>query len=216
MGGFLRENRRWIIMAAVGTCLVAAPMVRWRSVHAASVDHSAALGDPPKAANPNPPATTPPPPTTGPATVEYHNDKQGVRLRYPSDWSPKADKDYVLKLVPDKHDDGRMITFDVPDLPPHLPGMITLGRMEKGYVDDLKKDHPGLKVEEATDESIPGGKGRLVRSTWVEKKEPKTDLGLLMMRGEHVYILAAQSPTAALDPVKAAFDVVAKSLQWAK
>jgi hypothetical protein len=203
-------------MAAVGACLVAAPMVRWRSAHAASVGHGAALGDPAKPANPKPPANPPPPPATGPATVEYKNDKEGVRLRYPSDWSPKADKDYVLKLVQEKHDGERIITFDVPDIPLHLPGMITLGRVEKGYVDDLKKDHPGLKVEEAMDQAIAGGKGRLVRSTWVEKKVPKTDLGLLMMRGEHVYILAAQSPTADLDPVKAAFDVVAKSLQWTK
>lgn len=216
MGGIRRGKRRWIIAAIAGACLIAAPMVHRRYAHAASVDQRGGLGDAPKPANPKPPAKTPPAPTTGPATVEYRNEKEGVRLQYPSDWSPKADKDYVLKLVSAKHDDGRMITFDVPNLPPHLPGMITLGRIEKGYLDDLKKDHPGLKVEETSDETIPGGKGRLVRTTWIEKKESRTDLGLLMMRGEHVYILAAQSETAEFDPVKAAFEVVARSLQWTK
>lgn len=218
MGGIRREQRVKLIAAGLGACLLAWPMACWPNVDANSVERPGGRADKGKTdkGKTEPPAATRPGPATAPATVEYRNEKQGIRLQYPSDWSPKEDKDYVLKLVPAGRDEGRRITFDVPDIPPHIPGMITLGRIEKGYLDDLKKDHPGLKVEESEDEAVPGGKGRLVRSTWAEKKDAKMDVALLMMRGEHVYILAADGNAATFDAVRATFDAIAKSLRWTK
>ncbi|MDB5292076.1 MAG: hypothetical protein JWL69_3317 [Phycisphaerales bacterium] len=213
MNGIFNAPRVKLIVAGIGACLLQAPMGCSPQVEGNSVQRPGAQADKPKA---NPPSATPPGPATAPGTVDYRNDKQGIRLQYPSDWSPKEDKDFVLKLVPGGHDEGRRITFDVPDIPPHIPGMITLGRIEKGYLDDLKKDHPGLKVEESEDAAVPGGKGRLVRSTWSDKKEAKSDVALLIMRGEHVYILAADTNTADFDAVKATFDAIAKSLRWTK
>lgn len=109
-----------------------------------------------------------------------------------------------------------MITFDVPNLPPHLPWMISLNKIEHGYVDDLRKSHPDLKIESAADHPVAGAKARLVRLTWAEGKATHTHLGLLMMHSNGVYLLSADADAPRLPATRQAFDRISSSIQWAK
>jgi hypothetical protein len=174
-----------------------------------------AAGSPPPAATTQPttqPAVLAPPP------VLYENRDRGIRLEYLGDWQRVTSADYVLRVVPAGQSGGEIeLTLDVPDLPPHLPGMIPLGLVEKGYLDDLKKNHTGLNVLGRSDHAVPGARARLARSTW-----PTADGGLwaedalVMVHGDRVYILRLTGPAAAVEAQRPAFDETARSIRWIK
>jgi hypothetical protein len=96
-------------------------------------------------ASAQPLTTSPAPPTASSEAASAPGKptewgEKGVRLKYPSDWRPKRSPDYELMLIPPgAAGDDRRITVDIPDLPPHLPWMIQMSRIEHDYVQDLKK-----------------------------------------------------------------------------
>lgn len=173
------------------------------------------------------PSTTPataaasnPAPSSAPAqtTVLYDDKKDGVQFQYTSEWVSKPDKDYVLQLVPAADPGGdRRILFDVPDLPPHFPGMIQLGLIENGYVGDLKETHKDAHTVSSADHPMQeGAKMRLVESSWTQDGKPYSNVALLMMHKDHVYILSCRSDPAHLAVTRADFDRAAASLHWTK
>jgi hypothetical protein len=154
-------------------------------------------------------------PSTAPALVDYQD--KGVHFQYPNNWKPKTDKDYELHLVPAAGDASRNVTFDIPDLPPHFSWMIQLSRIESGYVGDLKNKHPDLHVDSAADQAVNGGaKARLVQSSWKADGTTHTDIGLLMMRNDQVYILTCDADAKDLAATRADFDKIMASLRWDK
>jgi len=161
------------------------------------------------------PATAP---SAAPVTMlTFEHKDTGLHAQYPSTWKSVKDKDYELKLVPADGSSGRQITIDVPDLPPHFPGMIRLGLIENGFVKDLKSQHKDVHIERSEDHPANGGaKCRLVESSWTEGGKPRKQMALLMMRKEHVYILAYECNAADAPAVQADFDKIAASLSWTK
>jgi hypothetical protein len=171
---------------------------------------------------PTPPTTRSPEVTsttaaTSPTPTIFDDKKDGVRLQYTSDWIPRPDPDYVLQLVPADGSIGRRIILDVPDLPFHIPGMVQLGLVENGYLNDLKEKHKDLRVESSADYAIGrGAKARRVISTWTQNGSPHQNVALLIVRTDYVYILACGSDPAHLAATRADFDAVVESLQWTK
>jgi hypothetical protein len=156
-----------------------------------------------------------PAPTSAPSSVTW--EKKGVKLGYPSTWHPKQSPDFELMLLPEGSTTGdRTITFDIPDLPPHLPFMIQMGQVQKEYLADLKKAHPDLHIDEASDANVPGATAKLVRSTWHRDKQAFHDVVLLIIHSSGVYILDAQGDDAHQPDTRAAFDSIRASLQWVK
>ncbi|HZK81633.1 MAG TPA: hypothetical protein VFC46_11210 [Humisphaera sp.] len=157
------------------------------------------------------------PRATAPAMVTFEDKKDNVRFQYPDTWKTKPDKDDVLMLVPAQGNSDRDITFDVPGLPPHFPGMIRLSLIENGYIKDQKKQHPGIKVVQAADDPrAGGGKARLVELTWQQNGKAYTDLGLLIMRKDVVYIFSADASADELALLRADFDKIVATLTWTK
>lgn len=159
--------------------------------------------------------------TTAPAAhgtaVVWENSGKGVRLTYPSDWKPRKNPDYELTLIPiGAGGDERRITLDVPDLPPHLPWMIQMNRIEHDYLQDLKKAHPDLKLQDDTEAKVPNSIARLVRSNWHEGDLQHDDVVLLIIHASAVYILDARTDHARLSDTRRTFDSVRSSLQWTK
>lgn len=123
----------------------------------------------------------------------------------------------MLVLAPaDGATSPQRIRLDVPDLPPHFPGMIKLGLIQNGYLDDLRRQHPDLKVDESSERSVPGASARLVRSTWQQNGRPLDDVALMMIHGERVFILSMQADADHLGPTRGAFDQIARSVTWTK
>jgi hypothetical protein len=155
--------------------------------------------------------------TSGPASVVWDNSAKGIILKYPADWQPKKNPDYELMLLPaGASKEDRRITIDIPDLPPHLPFMIRMGRVEHDYVQDLKKDHPNLQVQESTAVNLPDSTAKLVRSSWRQNGTTYHDSALLIIHASAVYIVDAQTDEGHLAATSGGVDSVRGSIQWTK
>ncbi|HEY8749737.1 MAG TPA: hypothetical protein VIM11_17270 [Tepidisphaeraceae bacterium] len=165
--------------------------------------------------------STPAPATTSAETKPASRtwEAKGVRVTIPTGWQEKKDPDFELFLIlpsPAQSDDAPRITFDVPDLPPHMSWMIQMARIQHDYEADLKKVHPDLKLDDASDVKIPNTTARLVRSTWHQNGLAHEDTALLMIHANGVYILDAQASEKQLTAVHAAFEAMRASLEWTK
>jgi hypothetical protein len=155
--------------------------------------------------------------TSQPASVEWDKSAKGVKLKYPGDWKPQKNPDYELMLLPaDGQKNDRRITVDIPDLPPHLPFMIRMSRVEHDYLADLKKEHPDLQVKSASDANLADSSARLIQSTWHANKQAYDDVVLLVIHASSVYIFDAQTDEVDLAMTRAAFDSIKASIQWTK
>src|SRR2546430_2179663 len=76
---------------------------------------------------------------SGAGVAEYKSPSGQFALQYPSDWSSKSTKEYALLLEREPTSGSARVTVEVPYIPPHLPGMMTMRLVVNGYVDDLKK-----------------------------------------------------------------------------
>jgi hypothetical protein len=156
-------------------------------------------------------------PTTGPTPVQWENVPNGVQIHYPGDWTPKKDPDYELMLLPPASSPAdRRITIDIPDLPPHLPFMIQMGSVSRGYIDDLRKEHADLYIDEQKDISMPDAKAKLIRSSWTRDKIIHRDVALLIIHASAVYIIDSQCDDAATAATRCTFDSIVGSIRWVK
>ena len=73
----------------------------------------------------------------GIGAASYANERLGIALALPAGWTARASRDYVLELEPAGALGAgrREISVDVPDLPPHIPGLIPMGLVKNGYVE---------------------------------------------------------------------------------
>ena len=152
--------------------------------------------------------------STSPEFVDYQD--KGTHFQYPTTWKPMEDKDYELHLVPCAAPANCNIRFDIPDLPPHFPGMIRLGLIEHGWVSDQKDTHPGLNVDSSADYPISGANARLVQCSWKQDGIAYAGVGLLIMRNDQVYTLAFDADAKGLTQTRTDFDKIAASLRWDK
>lgn len=150
--------------------------------------------------------------------VSFVSTAKGVSVEYPPEWKPIPSSDYILMLVPvvGSASNERSISLDVPDLPLHVPGMIPIGSVVNGYLDDLKKQHVGLRVEESTSCAMPSTKCRRVRSTWVANGRTFVEQAQLMVHGDRVYILRANDDAATFTATLHTYTQVADSLHFTK
>ena len=91
--------------------------------------------------------------------------------------------------------------------------MIPIGLVKSGYLDDLKKE---LALTPDSTESTPtvaGAKARAVVSTWRRDDAAWTETALVLVHGDHVYILRTRHP-AAKPAAGDAFDQMVRNLQW--
>jgi len=156
-------------------------------------------------------------PESRPASVVWANRAKGIRLEYPADWHAKKSADYELMLVTSgANSEERRITVDIPDLPPHLPWMIQMSRVEHDYLADLKNAHPDLRVDLDSEVKLPQASARLVRSSWRQNRQVENDVVLLIIHASAVYILDARSDEPHLGLTRQAFDSIRASLAWTR
>ena len=161
------------------------------------------------------------PATTAASATTVSFSKLNMRLSYPAVWIPKESKEYELLLLPSNTaaQDATfpLISLDIPDLPPHFPGMIPIGLVKNGYLDDLKKELG--KTVPLTQEDSPklaGAQGRMLRSTWSDKDGHRmADTALVLIHADRVYILRARFGVDDRTTPQA-FDEIVKSIQWGK
>ena len=103
-------------------------------------------------------------PATAPVaeTVEFRSRERKLCFRYPAAWRPAKD-DTILTLVPagETTIGTHVLVVDDEDLPPHIPGLIPMPLVAKGFVDDLRQRYKGLSVDGSWDRTLVGAKAHL-------------------------------------------------------
>jgi hypothetical protein len=176
-------------------------------------------------------STRPALPVTEPSTAakSFESDAGHFGISYPAGWesfgsatSSNAEHDgkqisdtTVLTVVPaGAKNDNQSISIDLPSLPPHIPGFIPLGLVASGYVSDLRKQHPDLKVEESSAFTVPHAQARRICTTWKSDGRGSFDLAVLVIHDDHILIFSADGDADRHDEIRKAFDVVVSSIQW--
>jgi hypothetical protein len=137
-----------------------------------------------------------------------------IRLRHPAAWRPRPSDDFILLLARSQDPASPTLSLDVPSLPFHLPGMIGIGLVQNGYLDDLKKQHPGLKTEPVAERAAGRVVGRRVESSWTENGQTRVELALLLVHRDRVYILRVNGPAADRVALRQVFDEAVDSIEW--
>jgi hypothetical protein len=156
------------------------------------------------------------PPASKPTV--FARPKLGIQLAYPPGWEARANKDYELFLKPARSGDGgdTLMSLDVPELPFHVPGMIPIGSVRSGYLDDLKKQVGPVTTEDLQPPNV-GASARMVQSRWkTPSGEGVEETALLMVHGDRVYLLRARAASGHAEETRAAFDEVVRSVRWVK
>jgi hypothetical protein len=161
------------------------------------------------------PSTVSPTPTSLPTRL-FDRPDLGVRLNLPGGWESRPSQDFVLMLVPTgATSEDTSISLDVPKLPPHIPGLIPIGSVRNGYLDDLKKSVGKLDTKDLPQPGVPHAIQRLVRSQWTHgNRVAQQETALLMVHNDRVYILRGRSSVSDEPKTRAAFDEIVKSLNW--
>jgi hypothetical protein len=152
---------------------------------------------------------------------EYRSRSGHFALHYPSDWANTPTKEYTLLLEHESTADAARVTVDVPYIPPHLPGMMTMKLVVNGYLDDLKKRLDDFSVVERSDDRLHGASAQRLVVTGAERAgdrrgEQRTIVALVAIRNEQVYILQADAKPDLLGAARDAMAKITDSWNWTK
>lgn len=152
-----------------------------------------------------------------PTLADFRSASNGLCFKYPTGWKP-GPGDVVLTLVPvnDATNGNSSITVDVPKLPPHIPGFIPLGMVENGFVDDLKKRYSDVRLQQSQPQPIPTAAARRVRATGRDQSGAVNIDAVIAVRGDHVYIISAETDPAFAGPASQAMDTMMRTWKWMK
>ena len=155
-------------------------------------------------------------PASRPTLISFGGEKLGIAFDYPGTWTAHDSKDYELLINPPGDPPGRCISLDVPDLPFHIPGLIPIGSVQGGYVDDLKKQHGAVQITQLAAPSLGKCSVRMVRCTGHTGDNNWIDLAVLVVHADRVYVLRASTDTAGESETRSVFDAVIRSIRWVK
>src|SRR5688500_15408202 len=132
----------------------------------------------------------------------FEDRKNKFAIEYPDGWTerkPTSAEDVVVL----KHKDYQgEISIAVPKLPPHIPGIIPLPSVEKGYIDDVKKRLKDVQVTESRPLKIDGQFARRCAMTGVAPEGKQTIAALALVKGDTLYIMSAESPLSEAEDVR--------------
>jgi hypothetical protein len=149
-------------------------------------------------------------------TRQFTAPTHGFAVSVPADWGQTDDAQSVLALKSAKT--SAQLSIAVPHLPPHIPGIIPLGGVQGGYVDDLKKHWTDVKLIDSADTQIAGANARrfTVAASGQRGRGPHRFDVIAITREDKLYILTAEADEKDADEAKRALDAAAESWKWTK
>lgn len=142
----------------------------------------------------------------------------GFAVTIPAGWERRATADYVLEifLAGEHAKTAPRISIDVPHLPPHLPGMIRMSLVRNGFLDDLRRQFPGVRVVDEQAVSIPDSQVRRIDTEWTLEGAAVQQRAVLIIRGGHVYIVRGTARQVDSPQMREAFEELMNSLHWTR
>jgi hypothetical protein len=142
----------------------------------------------------------------------------GIQFDYPADWKPTRGNTALFAVsTPDDATAPVSISLDVPKLPWHIPGMISVGMVASGYVSDLKKNQmPDAVIKEQSPVNVCGETGKRVTCTGHVAGKFSTDIAVFLVHNDRVYILSADANDTGCDCARKTLNASVASMKWIK
>ena len=150
-------------------------------------------------------------------TTLFEDRPHGFSIRYPAGWTLRNDPENVFTADARANDEtGPELSIAVPKLPAHVPGMVPLGSVQSGYVDDLRKRLRDVRTEQEDTGgiAISGAHLRKFSATGRDDKGARKLDVLIVYRNDRLYIVTAEAPAAEAEKSQAAFDQAVASWKW--
>jgi hypothetical protein len=145
--------------------------------------------------------------------MTYENATTGIGFSLPPGWKQAPPNDTQVRFdapAPAKFS----LTLDVPKLPWHPYGMIPIGSVRNGYVDDQKKRMPDAKSTDQPNPTVADANQKRVKTTGHLNGASVVDDAALLVHADHVYILSLDCDEAAYPSAKTALDTALQTLHW--
>jgi hypothetical protein len=165
------------------------------------------------------PTTASTPVATACQVRTFQSTPAAVQFNYPADWVTDKAQTAIFAIAKPKSSTPAYssLSLDIPKLPWHLPGMITVNMVANGYINDLKKHqiHDAV-VKEECPLTVCGASGRRITCAGHENGNPSIDVAVVLIHADQVYILSADSDQAGYDSARKTLDDAVASLKWTK
>jgi hypothetical protein len=139
--------------------------------------------------------------------------KYNFSVVYPADWINEPESDNELTISPPHvNTDANQVLIQVPSVPPLLPGMITLGMVQHGYVNDLEGRAKNVVVKDTEPGTIPDAKSRVLTITG-DNLVAKV---VIIIRGARVFMLVSEVQPPQAELASKTIDAMEDSWKWTK
>ncbi|HEX8525075.1 MAG TPA: PsbP-related protein [Tepidisphaeraceae bacterium] len=138
---------------------------------------------------------------------------------YPTGWVPRRDTnaENVVTLNRPKTDlQSAEITVAVPKLPAHIPGLIPLNMVEKGYVDDLRKHYRDVVETQSDTTKLDGSPARRFSVTGNDQAGARKLAVVAGVRNDSLYIITLDARAEDFNGSQPAFEQIIKTWSWTK
>lgn len=132
----------------------------------------------------------------------------------PAGWqkAAPADKDTLLTL----HKGAAEINIIVPKMPAHIPGLIPLPAVEKGYIDDARQRLNDVQKTNSREIGLDGYNARRFTFSGTGAHGPRQAIVIAAAKGDTLYLITGESPGKDFAPTESAVDALAASWKWKK
>jgi hypothetical protein len=153
---------------------------------------------------------------SAPVDPTFEDTQHGFAVTILKDWTARKDEDppNVLTLA-GPHD--AKLAIAVPKLPPHVPGIIPLPAVEKGYVDDVRKRLRNVQETESAAIKVAGCPARRFAISGGDSDAgARTLVVVAIVNGDRLYIVSGEGPAYQQQTVRAGVEAIRASWKWIK
>jgi hypothetical protein len=155
-----------------------------------------------------------------PASVRTFKSKpSAIQFDYPGDWvADKAATACFAVHCPNSPKAGHAtLCLDIPKLPWHMAGLLSVNMVASGYISDLKKHQiQDAVVKEQCPITAGGCTGQRITCCGHTNGNPSMDIAVILIHADQVFILSADSDDAGFETASKTLDAAVASLKWTK
>ncbi len=153
----------------------------------------------------------------GSSVRTFTSKPPAIQFDYPADWVTDKAATACFSTCAPKSSGHASLCLDIPKMPWHLAGMINVSMVATGYISDLKKNQiHDATVKEQTPITVSGCSGQRITCQGHAGGNPATDMAVILIHADQIFILSADSDDAGYDTAKKTFDAAVASLKWMK
>lgn len=150
-----------------------------------------------------------------PATRVYCCPQAQIQFAYPADWQANSASTSLFSVTAPAKAGPCSLSLDVPKLPWHPPGLLTLGMIASQYERDLRKTlMPDAMAEQDDGLTVAGAPARRIISSGHHGGKSVVDMAVIAIHNDRIYILSTDCDAQNRRQARQALDDALTTLKW--